>query len=272
MFCTKCGTQALEGARFCRVCGQAFPSPAVEPAETVPVAPNLEPLPATVSSEPVATMVEPPVTSYPPPLAPSAVPLHAPYAGFWLRFVAYLIDSAIVGVAFAAIVAVAIGTVGLRAFRGFVPGVYDRPTNPFFPVAMMGVIFVLLPITIVVSWLYFAYMESSVHQGTLGKMALGLFVTDTPGPESDLRARYRTIFRESYHRADSVFHRLHHGGIYGKAAGIARHDCRLPGAEESLDSLPTIAPRKRGRPLGFDCMLSARQNCQNRNADPWIAA
>ena len=126
-------------------------------------------------------MVEPPVTSYPPPLAPSAVPLHAPYAGFWLRFVAYLIDSAIVGVAFAAIVAVAIGTVGLRAFRGFVPGVYDRPTNPFFPVAMMGVIFVLLPITIVVSWLYFAYMESSVHQGTLGKMALGLFVTDTQG-------------------------------------------------------------------------------------------
>lgn len=181
MFCTKCGTQGLEGARFCRACGDRFPSSAVEPAETVRVAASLEPLPATVSTEPVATMVEPPTAPYLPTVAPAAVLFHAPYAGFWLRFVAYLIDSAIVGVAFAAIAAVAIGTVGLRAFRGFVPGVYDRPTNPFFPVAMMGVIFVLLPITIVVSWLYFAYMESSVHQGTLGKMALGLFVTDAQG-------------------------------------------------------------------------------------------
>ena len=181
MFCTKCGTQALEGARFCRVCGNPFPAPPAEPTESIPATPNLEPLPATVSAEPVATIVEAPVASYSPPAAASPAPLHAPYAGFWLRFVAYLIDSAIVGVVFAALVAAAVGTVGLRAFRGFVPGVYDRPANPFFPVAMMGVLFVLLPVSIVASWLYFAYMESSAHQGTLGKMALGLFVTDTQG-------------------------------------------------------------------------------------------
>jgi uncharacterized RDD family membrane protein YckC len=50
-----------------------------------------------------------------------------------------------------------------------------------FPAAMLGVIFVLLPITVVVTWLYFASMESSERQGTLGKMALGLFVTDMHG-------------------------------------------------------------------------------------------
>jgi uncharacterized RDD family membrane protein YckC len=34
---------------------------------------------------------------------------------------------------------------------------------------------------VVVNWLYFALMESSVQQGTLGKMAIGLKVTDLAG-------------------------------------------------------------------------------------------
>jgi uncharacterized RDD family membrane protein YckC len=33
-------------------------------------------------------------------------------------------------------------------------------------------------ILVILQWLYFAGMESSEHQGTLGKMALGLIVTD----------------------------------------------------------------------------------------------
>ena len=65
-----------------------------------------------------------------------------------------------------------------------------------FPAAMLGVIFVLLPITIVVTWLYFASMESSERQGTLGKMALGLFVTDMHGKTNQFRARHRALFRE----------------------------------------------------------------------------
>ena len=181
MFCTKCGTQAPEGARFCRTCGQPLETPASVPAETAPFTPNLEPLPATALPTPGLTVAAPPVPSYVPPTAPVAVSLPAPFAGFWLRAVAYLIDGAIVGAAFGVIVAVLIGSVGLRFFRGFVPGVYDRPANPFLPVALLGVIFVLLPITIVLTWLYYAYMESSTHQGTLGKMALGLFVTDLQG-------------------------------------------------------------------------------------------
>jgi uncharacterized RDD family membrane protein YckC len=34
---------------------------------------------------------------------------------------------------------------------------------------------------LVLGWLYYAGMESSEHQGTLGKMALGLVVTDING-------------------------------------------------------------------------------------------
>jgi uncharacterized RDD family membrane protein YckC len=120
--------------------------------------------------------------SYTPPIAtPAAIILPAPYAGFWLRLVAYLIDAAIMGVVFGVIVAIAIGVLGRSFFRGFIPGVYDRPANPVFPAALLGVMFVLIPITVIVTWLYYAKMESSERQGTLGKIALGLFVTDAQG-------------------------------------------------------------------------------------------
>lgn len=182
MFCTKCGSLVSEGASFCRNCGQALGSPEARAAEPPHPALTLETAPAIQGSAAVSTLTAPPGSSYGSlPTPPAAVSLPAPYAGFWLRLVAYLIDSAIVAVAFAAIVALAVGSFGVRFFRGFVPRAYDQPPNPFFPVAILGVILVLLPLTIVLTWLYFASMESSTHQGTLGKMALGLFVTDLQG-------------------------------------------------------------------------------------------
>ncbi|MGB8524124.1 MAG: RDD family protein, partial [Candidatus Acidiferrales bacterium] len=39
----------------------------------------------------------------------------------------------------------------------------------------------LCAVSIVMMWIYYAWMESSSHQGTLGKMALGLIVTDLEG-------------------------------------------------------------------------------------------
>lgn len=180
MFCTKCGSLAAEGASFCRNCGQPLGSPEARAGEPPHPSLILETAPPTPVPAAVSTLTGPPVSSYGALPVGAAVSL-APYAGFWLRLVAYLIDSAIVAVAFAAIVALAVGSFGVRFFRGFVPRVYDQPPNPFFPVAILGVILVLLPLTIVLTWLYFASMESSTHQGTLGKMALGLFVTDLQG-------------------------------------------------------------------------------------------
>jgi uncharacterized RDD family membrane protein YckC len=116
--------------------------------------------------------------------------LTAPYAGFWLRAVAYLIDSTILTIAFGAIVAICVASFGVHFFRGFAPSMYDGAKvsydvtyswHPMFPAAVLAVVFLLLPIAMVVTWLYFALMEASVHQGTLGKIVLGLFVTDLQG-------------------------------------------------------------------------------------------
>jgi uncharacterized RDD family membrane protein YckC len=184
MFCTKCGSLAPEGARFCRTCGQPLEAPAGAAAEAALVAapvPRAGPGPAATAAGP--EFAAPPVAAYISPLGAVALasPLPAPYAGFWLRLVAYLIDSAIVTVAFGAIIAMVMATVGLRFFRGFTPQLYERPVNPLFPAALLGTILVLLPITIAVTWIYFAALESSAHQATLGKMALGLLVTDQQG-------------------------------------------------------------------------------------------
>lgn len=196
MYCTKCGNAIPEGAVFCRTCGNAVSAP---PA---PVSPVEATAPAVLSESPVAVgapafaapppFAAPPIETYNPPRQSVDPSLVAPYAGFWLRLVAYLIDTAILTVAFGVVFALSLGTFGLHFFRGFVPGISERPNvsydpgynyswHPAFPAAALSVIFFLIPLTIVVSWLYFALMESSLRQGTLGKIALGLFVTDLQG-------------------------------------------------------------------------------------------
>lgn len=85
------------------------------------------------------------------------------YAGFWKRFVAVIIDG---------FVLTAVGLI-IGSFIGSVYG-FSRGTSQGAGAA--GNI-----IGIIVGWLYFAIMESSSKQGTLGKMALGIKVTDLSG-------------------------------------------------------------------------------------------
>ena len=72
------------------------------------------------------------------------------YAGFWRRFGAYLIDAILLAV---------VGGI-LNAIVGRTLG------NALGTLIFLG---------------YFAYMESSPNQGTIGKMALGIKVTDLDG-------------------------------------------------------------------------------------------
>ena len=46
---------------------------------------------------------------------------------------------------------------------------------------MMSAVFASMAVSIVINWLYYALMESSAKQGTLGKMACGIKVTDMEG-------------------------------------------------------------------------------------------
>jgi uncharacterized RDD family membrane protein YckC len=93
------------------------------------------------------------------------------YAGFWLRFVAYLIDSLLIGLVFMPLGLVLV--FWLSANQGNI----DEGTLATFQVINM----LINLVSIVVTWLYSAWLESSSWQGTVGKKVVGLRVTDMSG-------------------------------------------------------------------------------------------
>ncbi len=113
------------------------------------------------------------------------------YAGFWLRFVAHLIDNLITGfVGFF----IALPFIGGIVFSGIsMDHLSDTDAGTFIGIAsILGSVLGLVLSSIAVGWLYFALMESSKNQATLGKMALNLKVTDMEGnPVSFGRASLR---------------------------------------------------------------------------------
>ena len=93
------------------------------------------------------------------------------YAGFWRRLGAFLIDAVLLAVAMAAL-----GRLGLP--------VYQRVDYNAF-----GMVIVVLLL-----WLYFALLESSRLQATLGKLALAIKVTTLDGHRIGFgRATLRTV-------------------------------------------------------------------------------
>jgi uncharacterized RDD family membrane protein YckC len=84
-----------------------------------------------------------------------------------------------------------LGTEGIREALDQTGRGMNQP-NPVFPWGLFAAILVLATVSVLAQWLYFAGMESSQYQGTLGKMALGLVVTDMNGqPISFARASGR---------------------------------------------------------------------------------
>jgi uncharacterized RDD family membrane protein YckC len=93
------------------------------------------------------------------------------YAGFWRRFAAYLIDGLLMGAAML-IVFIVLGLLGASAAAA---------GGEAGAAAALSMLLFVIPFLVVGGWLYFALMESSVRQGTLGKMAIGIKVTDLNG-------------------------------------------------------------------------------------------
>src|SRR5437588_8239096 len=91
------------------------------------------------------------------------------YAGFWLRFVAYLIDIILLRI-------VAFGIVFAAQAAMHMPGVVPTRNLIFVSYRTLPGMTELL-----IDLLYFSLMESSAHQATLGKMAMGIIVTDLQG-------------------------------------------------------------------------------------------
>ena len=97
------------------------------------------------------------------------------YAGFWRRTAAFFIDAFIIVIVYYAIViaaTLALGLGGLAALEN-VDSLESGAIGGF-----IALIYLAYPI---VSGLYFVGMESSGTQATLGKMAVGIKVTDGDG-------------------------------------------------------------------------------------------
>lgn len=125
-------------------------------------------------------MQPPPIPSSNPYAAPQAAVsdvwlqqgANAPVnAGFWLRFVALIIDSFIFMVVLFAVALVAGMVLGL-AMGG--RGAAAKDLELFGNVIGFG-------LGLIIPWLYYALCEASSWQATPGKKALGLRVTDLTG-------------------------------------------------------------------------------------------
>ena len=95
------------------------------------------------------------------------------YVGFWMRVAAYLIDGILLGIVQVILMFTVLGST-FYGMRDMQPG--DMP-----PASMFGKMMILYAVIFAVQWLYFAGMESSAKQATIGKMAIGAKVTDLNG-------------------------------------------------------------------------------------------
>lgn len=162
MFCHKCGAQVDDQAAFCDKCGAALQN--TLPRVTAP------PPPAAPGYGAPA-----PGGYAPPGYAAPAYPAAVQYAGFWRRFAASIIDGLIFG-ALATVIQfglIAAGVLDLDAASA------DLESAEY--ATYMAVTWGLSGVMFLAQIAYFSLMESSSRQATLGKMVLGIVVTDYAG-------------------------------------------------------------------------------------------
>ena len=168
MYCSKCGANVPEGVAFCSACGQPVPSASVvPPIPPVSTAPPPAPVPNQYPPAYMPPAQAPWQTSARPPVA---------YAGFWLRFVAFIIDAIVLHFVFTIVTLPFIASMGMR---GIMRG--HMPMSPEELIPLIRGLFHIFLIRTALNWLYYALLESSSWQATLGKKALGLEVTDMQG-------------------------------------------------------------------------------------------
>lgn len=110
------------------------------------------------------------------------------YAGFWKRFIALIIDAIILGIVNWILLAPIFAAIGISAGGGFPFSNFTNPDELDIAAlvgtltAMFGIAWIIQN---VVQILYHSFMESSKFQGSVGKMALGIIVTDLNGTKLD---------------------------------------------------------------------------------------
>jgi len=164
VYCSKCGASLTPDVAFCGSCGAPV-GRAVAPAPAPPLPPAYPAVPAR--------------TPYADP-AGLAVSKNFVYAGFWLRFVACLIDRVIIGVAILLLFVPLLFLTGLTANLHLFVNRRGQ-ADPAIIAGLIAALFLFVMIALLLQWLYYAYLESGEKQATWGKQALGIYVTDLTG-------------------------------------------------------------------------------------------
>jgi uncharacterized RDD family membrane protein YckC len=183
MYCTSCGTQALDGAAFCAQCGARLtqPSSLSEPMAQGPSVhsasmPPMPPLSSPSSGSPYPPGYgPPPMAGYPtgPNVRIDPV-LNLPLAPWWKRFLAILLDGFIVG-AGTTIVSAIIAAIITSAHTTTTTTTNNGSLNAG---AFIGGLIVISIVASIPNALYFGFMNGSRRGQTVGKMALGIAVRD----------------------------------------------------------------------------------------------
>ena len=156
MFCSKCGAALSADTAFCQTCGNPVARAAAIAAPYGAVSPH-----AGVGAIAYATNVS--------------------YAGFWLRFVAFVIDGAIITAGMVVLLVPLFLLVGGAAFFGSIARDFAGRPNPAQIGGLISVLALFGGVALIGQWLYYAYLESGEKQATWGKQALGIYVTDLSG-------------------------------------------------------------------------------------------
>jgi len=131
----------------------------------------------TLSSNLAPTQAAAPARAY----APAPPVAYAPpsiYGGFWIRFLAHLIDHIILGVVAAPLFFITVLPTIIRIAQ---QADREQEPSPELIVAIISSVFVYIALAFVGQWLYEALLTSSSWQGTIGKKVLRLKVVDEAG-------------------------------------------------------------------------------------------
>ena len=109
------------------------------------------------------------------------------YAGFWLRFVAYIIDYILIYAVQSFVAIPILGMIGIT-FASNVDNMSAMNEGEMVGMlaGMMAAAAATALLSTILIVLYFTLMESSKYQATVGKLALGLIVTDENGNKLDM--------------------------------------------------------------------------------------
>jgi len=144
MYCTNCEKQINDQAKYCQWCGKELifaTTPESLLSSRVP----------TNKKNTASSGVDTELGS-------------VNYAGFWKRFLSYTIDGLIISIV---------------PFLGYILLILKKDTDFFL--LLIIVLRSSLFLLVIGYWLYFTLMESSTKQATLGKMQMGIIVTDLKG-------------------------------------------------------------------------------------------